>query len=818
MKISYTWLKNFIDTNATAIDAAELLTSCGLEVESVESHEKIKGGLKGVVTGEVKSCSKHPDADKLSITQVDVGTGSLLNIVCGAPNVAVGQKVLVATVGSTLYPGGGEALKIKKSKIRGAESEGMICAEDELGLGTSHAGIMVLPAETSVGIPAATLLKIESEEVFEIGLTPNRPDAASHVGVARDLSAAIHCRADVKGKFSASLKNLPKENSSFKKNSTAGKISVEVNDTKSCPRYAGMYFENINVQPSPDWLVQRLNAIGVKPINNVVDITNYLLHSYGQPLHAFDADKISGNKIIVRKAKAGETMITLDNAEQKFSDSDLLICNAENGMCIAGVFGGKNSGITSETKNVFLESAFFESSGIRKTSKSLGLKTDASFRYERGADVNMVLPALHHAAELFKEIAGGSFNQSYIDIYPEKINQPEIEVSHSGMNSLIGKNIPVEDYENIFYHLGIDISEKKSDGWKLKIPLAKVDVLRQADVAEEVLRIYGYNNIEFPEKLNASLSYSKNVDKEKFTETISSYLSNNGFYQIFTNSLSKSKYAALSGIWKSEEDVKIQNALSSDLDVLRQSLLYTGLEAIAYNRNRKQLNLKFYETGKTYHLKNNRFSENEVLAMWLTGDQFETSWQQSSNKTDIYFLKTYVQQMLMRSGVDQYSEKINTESSEIFAMAMDVVVNQKVIGTYGQLQKKHAKNFDINTTVWYAEFNLPALIKVAKTTLKVKEVSKYPQVERDLSMLIDSATTFADIQKIALATEKKLLRSVNLFDVYEGEKIAAGKKSYALSFTLLDEEQTLTDDRIDQVMTKLMNAFEKEAGAVIRKN
>jgi phenylalanyl-tRNA synthetase beta chain len=806
MKISYNWLKQYLHINLPAEEVADLLTNCGLEVEGIEAFQSLKGGLEGLVIGEVKTCAKHPNADKLSLTTVDIGKENLLSIVCGAPNVAAGQKVIVATVGSKLYPIEGEPFEIKKSKIRGELSEGMICAEDEIGLGKSHEGIIVLPTDAKVGMSAKDFFKVEEDKIFEIGLTPNRADAASHIGVARDLNAILisENKSENTGVIYPSLKDFKIDNNSFP-------IEVEVPDTNACPRYSGITVSGVAVKESPPWLKNKLLSIGVHPINNIVDITNYVLHECGQPLHAFDADEITGKKVIVRKAKAGEKFITLDSVERKLSADDLMICNTGKAMCIAGVFGGIESGISETTKNVFIESAYFNPSSIRKTSKHHGLKTDASFRFERGTDPEITLYALKHAAMMMKEIAGGNISSEIVDVYPKKIEHKKIEYHFESAERLIGEQIEKSKLKQILYASGIEIEKEENDFMRLSVPSYKVDVEREADVVEEVLRIHGYNKIELPSKMSASLSYFPKADNERIQNVASDFLSSNGFYEILTNSFTKENE-------ETADAIKIQNPLSKDLGVLRQSLLQSGLEAIQYNRNRKNADLKLYEFGATYHKNNNRFDERRHLALFMTGKKFEASWNGDRSEVNFFFLKSFVNNLLLRVGIE--TEKLSESDSEdaSFSEAITLKENQNVICTFGAVVKKHLKEFDINTAVYFADFNWQNVLKLAgKKTIEYKEVSKFPQVRRDLSMVLNSDVSYAQIRSLAFKTEKQLLKEMHLFDVYEGDKIETGKKSYAMTFILLDEHQTLTDKQIDKAMNRLMEVFQREGGAIIRK-
>ncbi len=818
MKISYNWLKQYINTNLSAEQVGILLTDCGLEVETIDKYETIKGGLKGVVVGEVITKEKHPDADRLNLTTVDVGNGTLLNIVCGAPNVEAGQKVLVATIGSTLYPMSGEPLEIKKSKIRGAASEGMICAEDELGLGTSHAGVMVLEPDSKVGTPASEYLKIEEDYIFEIGLTPNRADAASHIGVARDLAAVTNLLLPASDIVVPSL-ILPTVDS-FEVDNTNYNVEVVVEDKIACPRYSGLSISNIKVSESPEWLKTKLKSIGVRPINNIVDVTNYVLFETGQPMHAFDAGKIKGNKIIVKKLADNTKFKTLDEVERELSSEDLMICNAENAMCIAGVYGGIESGVTEITTNIFLESAYFNSTSIRKTSKRHSLKTDASFRYERGTDPNSTVYALKRAALLIKEIAGGEISSDIIDIYPTKIENIKVPFSFLKCEQLIGKHIDIETIKNIITSLGIEIAHEGHDALLLSVPPFKVDVTREQDVIEEVLRIYGYNNIEIPIALNSSLSYSEKPDMQKIQHIISEVLTNNGFSEMMGLSLTKGEYATKLKSLNEDRSVAMMNPLSTDLNVLRQTLLFSGLETIAYNQNRKNTDLKLYEFGKTYMAikgaeVSTKYIETKHLSVFITGRKLKENWNAKNDAVNFYTLKGIVKAILERLGInDVRTTEINNDA---FSSGLSFNFNKKTIVEFGAVSKSILKSMDIKQQVFYADFNWDLIIDaVKKTNIQYTEVPKFPEVRRDLALLIDKAIQFEQLEQLAYQSEKSILKSVSLFDVYEGDKLPSDKKSYALSFTLQDETATLTDKQIEKTMDKLMKIYKEKVGAEIR--
>jgi phenylalanyl-tRNA synthetase beta chain len=823
MKIAYSWLKEYVHTDLLPEQAGELLTDCGLEVESIEKFETVKGGLKGMVVGEVKTKEKHPDADRLNITTVDVGTGTLLNIVCGAANVAAGQKVIVATIGAMLYPSNGEPFEIKKSKIRGQLSEGMICAEDEIGLGTSHDGIMVLRDDAVIGTAAASYFKLEDDDVIEIGLTPNRADASSHIGVARDLVACLNCKGTTKEKGELAILRLP-DVSAFPEGSiytgSAGtEIKVIVEDAIACPRYSGITVNNVKVGDSPEWLKNRLKSIGVRSINNIVDITNFVLHELGQPLHAFDAAKIKGKKVIVKKLKEGSKFTTLDGVERTVSSEDLMICNEKEPMCIAGVFGGIHSGVTAETTSIFIESAYFNSTSIRKSSKKHGLKTDASFRYERGADPNITVFALKRAALLMKEIAGGEIASEILDIYPKKIENFKVAFSFRSCDQLIGKHIDVETIKNIILALGIEIEQEGNDALLLSVPPFKVDVQREQDIVEEVLRIYGYNNIEIPVELNASLSFAEKPDKERIQHITSEFLTNNGFSEIMGLSLTKGEYAEKLSALNPGQNVMMMNPLSSDLNALRQTLLFSGLETIVYNQNRKRANLKLYEFGKTYLSLTNegvpKYVESKHLSLFITGNKDAESWNVKTDAVNFYTLKGIVQAVLERLNISVTAKEY---TGDLYSKALVLNWNKRKIVEFGSVSKSVLKTMDIKQEVLYADFNWDVVLEaiVAGKAIMYTEVPKFPEVKRDLALLIDKAIQFEQLENLAYQSEKNVLKRVSLFDVYEGEKLPQGKKSYALSFILQDETATLTDKQIEKIMEKLIKVYQEKAGAEIR--
>lgn len=804
MTISYNWLKQYIDIPESAEEIGKVLTSTGLEVEKVEEHETIKGGLKGLVVGEVLTCSKHPNADKLSVTTVDVGNGTVLPIVCGAPNVAAGQKVIVALPGSTVYPSHGEPFVIKKAKIRGEQSEGMICAEDEIGIGESHAGIMVLTTSLPNGTPAAQHFNIESDFILEIGLTPNRSDAASHIGVARDIKASKN--RDIK---------WPSVDA-FKIDDTSFTIPVVVENTEACPRYSGVTLTGITVKESPDWLKNRLLAIGLTPINNIVDITNFICHELGQPMHAFDADQISGGKVIVKTMPAGTKFTTLDGKERNLQANDLMICNATEGMCIAGVFGGTKSGITEKTTNVFLESAYFSPNYVRKSSLYHQLKTDASFRFERGTDPDITVYALKRAAVLIKEIAGGKISSEIVDVYPTPLENRTILVKDKNVNRLIGKTIPRDEVFAILERLDIKIIDKQADQYTVSVPAYRVDVMQEADITEEILRIYGFNNIELSE--TASTDYIaefpvKSIDK--FKRSVGELLVANGYYEIWTNSLTNAAYQTKHNLSFTGEPVEIVNKLSEELGILRQTLLFTGLEVCGYNINRKQKDLKLYEFGKIYYKDGAKYREEEKLALYISGKTETENWQRPSVNVSYYDLAQDVQHVLQRAGVSGMQQE--TVVDPIFEYSSKLLRGKDEIGKLGKVKPALLKDFGIKQEIFYAELNTALLFQSATPKLVIREVAKFPEVRRDLSLVLDRQVSFKEINNLVMSTEKRLIKNIIAFDVYEGDKIPEGKKAYALGFTLQDENKTLTDEEIEKTMTRLMKAFEEKLGSVIRK-
>ncbi len=815
MNISYNWLKQYIDIDMPVEEVSKILTSIGLEVEGIETYETIKGGLEGFVVGEVKTCAKHPNADKLSITTVDIGGTDLLPIVCGAPNVAAGQKVIVATVGTTIYKGE-ENFKIQKAKIRGEVSEGMICAEDEIGLGTSHDGIMVLDPSIKVGTLAKDYFKVSSDNIFVIGLTPNRIDASSHYGVARDLVAYLNLQRPT------TLKKPSVDNFKIDNNNRITEVIVE--NEEACPRYTGLTITGITIKPSPEWLQSRLKSIGLKPINNVVDITNFILYELGQPLHAFDADKITGGKVVVKTMPEGTKFRTLDNVERSLSANDLMICSAKEGMCIGGVFGGIESGVTEQTKNIFLESACFNPVYIRKTSKRHQLNTDASFRFERGTDPNMPVFALKRASMLIKEVAGGTISSPIMDVYPKPVKDFPVDLNYDYVDSLIGKRIERDTIRKILTSLDIKIEQETAEGLKLAVSPYRVDVQRPADVVEEILRIYGYNNVEFSENVHSTLSYLQKPDKEKVVNTISDFLSSNGFNEMFSNSLTKSAYYEGLESYKPENLVFILNPLSQDLNCMRQTLLFGGLEAVLHNVNHKNPDVKLYEFGNTYKKEPQHkdqvlpgYTEELHLALFISGLKFNPNWAGKDEPSTFYYLKAYSENVLQRVGINPQKCEMVEFSNDIYAEALTYKLGNQSIGTVGIVNKKLLQAFDLKAPVYYANFNWNKVMKVIQSNkIMFEELPRFPEVRRDLSMVLDKTVTFEQIRTIASKTERKLLKRINLFDVYEGDKIAGGKKSYAVSFILQDLEKTLTDQQIDGIMGKLAHSLEKELGAQIR--
>ena len=806
MKISLNWLQQYIKLDLEVNKISEYLTDTGLEVEGVEEIESIKGGLKGIIIGEVLSCEQHPNADRLKVTTVNIGE-SVLDIVCGAPNVKAGQKVPVATVGSILYDGD-ESFKIKKSKIRGEVSEGMICGEDELGLGNVTDGIMVLDDNVKVGTLASEYFKVENDTIFEIGLTPNRSDAMGHFGVARDLKTVLNHNGSKLEMCLPTVKN-------FKVDNTNLSISVEVENSQLCPRYSGVSISGVKIEKSPEWLENRLKSLGIEPKNNIVDITNFVLHETGQPLHAFDTEKIKGNKVVVKTLNKKTKFTTLDEVERDLSAEDLMICNDKEAMCLAGVFGGLDSGVSDNTTSIFLESAYFNPVSVRKTSKRHNLSTDSSFRFERGCDPNMTIYALKRAALLIKEIAGGKISSEIVDIYPKEIQHFEVELNYQKLDSLIGEKIGRESVKSILTDLEIEVVSETENGLSLRVPPFRSDVQREVDVIEEILRIYGFNTISIPTKLNTSISYSKDVHPETIRNIVSDLLSSNGFSEIMNNSLTKESYTPLISELEVEQNVQLLNPLSQDLNVMRQTLLFSGLENVSYNINRKNQDLKLYEFGKTYHKVEDGNQEKQHLMLLLTGKLNSENWNSNKDKTDFFVLKEKVEHVLFRLGITKIkSEKISTHG---FSEGLMYKHKKNRLVCFGKVDTKICKSFGVKKEVYYADFNWDLVLNlVLNTKIKYSEVSKFPSVKRDLSLLIDKKVTFKELLSIAKDTEKNILKSVNLFDVYEGDKLPEGKKSYALSFILEDKTKTLTDKYIEKVMGKLISSYESKVGAEVR--
>ena len=820
MNISYNWLKEYVNFDLTPDEVAAALTSIGLETGDVEEVQSIKGGLEGLVIGEVLTCEPHPNSDHMHITTVNLGQGDPVQIVCGAANVAAGQKVVVATLGTKLYDGD-ECFTIKKSKLRGVESNGMICAEDEIGIGTSHEGIIVLPEDVVPGTLAKDYYNIKSDYVLEVDITPNRSDACSHYGVARDLYAWL-----IQNGRQATLKRPSVD--AFKVDNHDMNIDIVVENTEACPRYAGVAIKNVTVKESPEWLQNKLRLIGVRPINNIVDITNYILHAYGQPMHCFDADKIKGGKIVVKTCPEGTKFVTLDEVERKLSDRDLMICNAEEPMCIAGVFGGLDSGTTETTKDVFLESAYFHPTWVRKTARRHGLSTDSSFRFERGIDPNGTIYALKEAALLVKELAGGEIASEIKDNYPAPIADFPVELSYEYINALIGKVIPAETIKSIVTSLEMKITGETPEGLSLLVPAYRVDVQRPCDVVEDILRIYGYNNVEIPTSVKSSLSVKGDVDKSvKLQNLVSEQLVGCGFNEIMNNSLTAATYYEGLETYKPENLVQLMNPLSNDLNVMRATLLFGGLESIQHNANRKNADLKFFEFGNCYHFNAEKKNPEKVLAayseelhlgLWITGKRVSNSWAHPDENTSVYELKAYVLNIFRRLGVNFGGLVFGNLTDDIYSVAISVHTRGgKLLATFGVLHKKIQKAFDIDNEVYYADLNWKELMKAIKNnTVAYKEISKFPAVKRDLALLIDKKVQFAEIEKIAYETDKKLLKSVELFDVYEGKNLEAGKKSYAVSFMLQDENATLNDKQIDKVMQKLIANLQNKLDAKLR--
>jgi phenylalanyl-tRNA synthetase beta chain len=809
MRISYNWLKQFIKTDLQSNEIADILTDLGLEVEGVDTFESLKGGLQGVVVGHVITCEKHPDADKLKITTVDIGDGNTpLQIVCGAPNVAVGQKVPVATIGTKLYDKEGNAFEIKKGKIRGQESHGMICAVDELGLGESHDGILILDASLTPGTPAARIFNIECDEVFEIGLTPNRADAMSHMGVARDLRAGLLQRGTTSELITPSVSN-------FKVEKRTLKIDIKVEDSKLVPRYCGVTISGVTVKPSPNWLQNRLKAIGLTPKNNIVDVTNYVLHELGQPLHAFDAAQIQGSKVIIKTLPTRTKFITLDDIERSLHEEDLVICDESGPLCLAGVFGGKTSGVTNETATIFLESAYFNPVSVRKTAKRHTLSTDASFRFERGIDPSITEYALKRAALLIQEVAGGEITSDIIDVYPKRIEDFSVFIHFQKVNRIIGEEIKPETIKKILASLDIKVNSISDAGLGLLIPSYRVDVTREIDVIEEILRVYGYNNVTIPGKLNATVSNSPRTEEYHIQNTIADQLCGLGFNEMMANSLTTPDYIGLSQQLEAEQNVMMLNPLSNDLSAMRQSLLFSALEAVAFNNNRRRSDLKLFEFGKTYHKTAEGHLEEKHLTLTLTGNRSDESWIKAQEKSDFFLIKGYVMAILSRLGIEQKTVAIPVVN-DVFAEGLALAIGKEIIVEFGSIKKTVVKHFDIKQEVVYADFNWGKLQKYISNKIKYTDIPKYPEVRRDFALLVDETIQFEQIFNLAKQTEKSVLKQVKLFDVYQGKNLPEGKKSYAVSFILQDDTKTLTDSQIDKIMGKLQSQFESQLGASLR--
>ena len=820
MNISYNWLKEYVDFDLGPQELADALTSIGLEVGGVEEVQTIKGGLEGLVIGEVMTCEPHPNSDHMHITTVSLGQGDPVQIVCGAPNVAAGQKVVVATIGTKLYDGD-NSITIKKTKLRGYESSGMICAEDEIGIGTDHSGIIVLPAEAVVGTPAKDYYNIKSDYVLEVDITPNRADACSHYGVARDLYAYLVQRGVQTQLHRPSV-------DAFKTDNNDIDINITIQNAEACPRYAGITVEGITVRESPQWLQDKLRTIGQRPINNIVDITNYILFAYGHPMHCFDADKIKGRHVIVKTMPEGTKFVTLDGVERTLSDRDLMICNSEEPMCIGGVFGGLESGTTESTRNVFLESAYFHPTWIRKTARRHGLSTDASFRYERGIDPNNTIYILKLAAMMVKELAGGTISSEIKSVSTKEFPPFRVELAYDKVNAVIGKTIPAETVKSIVGSLEMEIVNESADGLTLDVPQYRVDVQRDCDVIEDILRIYGYNNVEIPTTLQSSLTHPGETDRsDKLQNIVAEQLVGEGFNEIMNNSLTKSAYYDGLVAYPAANAVKLLNPLSNDLNVMRETLLFGGLETIARNANHKNPDLKLFEFGNCYFYTADRqdadkplaaYTENCHLGLWLTGNNVRNSWAHPDEPNNVFMLEAYVRNILARLGLRLRDLSIQKFNTDIFATAVSVkTAAGKLLAVYGIVTRKLLKDFDISLEVFYADINWSELMKATRSnTVSFKEIAKFPAVKRDLALLLDKEVKFADIEKIAYETDRKLMKNVELFDVYEGKNLDAGKKSYAVTFTIQDEKQTLNDKAIDKLMQKLVKNLQDKLGAKLR--
>ncbi len=808
MIISYNWLSEYLPETIEPEKLSKILTSIGLEVESLHKYQAVKGGLQGLVIGEVLTCEKHPDADKLKITTVEIGAAEKLQIVCGAHNVAVGQKVVVATIGNTIYPFTGEPMTMKKAKIRGVESQGMICAEDEIGLGESHAGIMVLPHDTAAGTLLANFFKITDDYIFEIGLTPNRSDAMSHLGVARDVCAYLSHHNKKETVIKSPFKN------NFKPDNQGLQMEVVIENEDACQRYAGVSIEGVTIADSPDWLQQKLKSVGLRPINNIVDITNFILHETGQPLHAFDADVITGKKVIIKNLPEGTSFFTLDEKERKLLAEDLMICNAEVPMCIGGVYGGMHSGVTAATKNIFLESAWFNPTTIRKTSLKHGLRTDAATRFEKGVDIGSTVNVLKRAATLIKEIAGGLIASDIIDVYPTPKEKTEVALKYHYLKKLSGKNYHGDTIKNILHSLGFELIKEGDDEMRFKVPFSKPDISIGADIVEEIMRIDGLDNVEIPTVISISPSVETLAHEAAYTEKTAEYLAGSGFREIFTNSITNSAYYSDAVLAKT---VKMINNLSEELNVMRPAMMETGLTSIAYNLNRKNNDLRFFEFGKTYSVNEaGKYQEDNHLTIYITGNKTADGWKGKGEKADFYFIKAVFEKIMNVLGLkaDAYAEAENTDLSN----ALQATIKNDTVAEIGLVNNIKLDRFDIKQPVFYADLNWDRLLKLnKKNNIQHKDVSKYPAVNRDLAIVVDKTLPFEAVQKATAAAKVNKLTSISLFDIFESEKIGAGKKSMAISFTFLDEEKTMTDKDIDGMMNKIIGAYEKELGAEIRK-
>ena len=808
MTISYNWLSEYLPEKIEPEKLSKILTSIGLEVESLEKYEELKGGLQGLVIGEVLECTKHPDADKLSLTKVNIGTGESLQIVCGAPNVATGQKVVVAMVGATIYPTTGEPMTMKKAKIRGVESFGMICAEDEIGLSDNHAGIMILPADTKVGITAAEYFGTYNDHIFEIGLTPNRMDAMSHLGVAKDVCAYLghHIKKDT-------FVKLPFKNN-FKPDNKSLQISVSIENKEACPRYAGVSLKGVTVADSPKWLQQKLKSIGLRPINNIVDITNFILHETGQPLHAFDADNILGKKIIVKNFAEATPFVTLDDKERKLFAEDLVIANEKEGMCIAGVYGGLNSGVKSTTKNIFLESAWFNPVSIRKTSLRHGLRTEAATRFEKGVDISNTVNVLKRAALLIKEIAGGEIASDIVDVYPEPKPKTEVAIKYHYLKKLSGKNYHGDTIKNILTGLGFEIIKEGQDDIRVAVPYSKPDISIPADIVEEIMRIDGLDNVEIPSAITISPAVETLGLEAACKEKVAGYLTGAGFNEIFTNSITNAAYYTEAVL---QTTVKMINSLSADLNVMRPAMMETGLESVAYNLNRKNNDLQFFEFGKTYSTTEaGKYQEQQHVSLYITGKRNADGWKAKAAKTDFYFAKGIVEKIMSSLGIK--ISGYNIIADEKIDSAVTVTVKNELIATLGTVSKKSLAQFDIKQPVFYVDINWDTVVGLhKKQKISYAEIAKFPAVQRDLAIVVDKAIAYEQVEKATAAAKVNKLHSVNLFDIFENEKLGANKKSMAINFTFLDEEKTMTDKDIDAMVGKIIASYEKELNAEIRK-